>query len=180
VRSQWSLPIFASAAVFAFVISSAVSPHDPVAAAEPLAPGPDETQSVVVAGDHTNAAARDDYEIVDPPPQALGAPAVGVPDPGTAQAIGYELLRARGWDDNEWSCLYALWAKESGWNVYAHNASSGAYGIPQALPGDKMATVGADWATNPVTQITWGLNYIQGRYGTPCGAYASSQQRGWY
>src|SRR5690606_41994715 len=80
----------------------------------------------------------------------------------------------------EFDCLVALWNKESHWNVYAHNVRSGAYGIPQALPGDKMATVGADWATNPVTQITWGLGYISGRYGTPCGAWGHSQAKGWY
>jgi hypothetical protein len=74
----------------------------------------------------------------------------------------------------------ALWNKESHWNVYAHNVRSGAYGIPQALPGDKMATAGADWATNPATQITWGLGYIGGRYGTPCGAWGHSQAKGWY
>ena len=64
--------------------------------------------------------------------------------------------------------------------MYAHNASSGAYGIPQALPGDKMASAGADWATNPATQIAWGLGYIEGSYGTPCGAWAASESQGWY
>ena len=62
----------------------------------------------------------------------------------------------------------------------AYNASSGAYGIPQALPGSKMATAGADWETNAATQIEWGLGYVQGRYGTPCGAWAHSQDVGWY
>ena len=65
--------------------------------------------------------------------------------------------------------------RESGWNVYADNPSSSAYGIPQALPGSKMASAGADWATNPVTQIRWGLGYIQDRYGSPCGAWGHSQ-----
>ena len=77
-------------------------------------------------------------------------------------------------------CLVALWSKESGWRVNAYNASSGAYGIPQALPGSKMATAGADWETNAATQIEWGLGYVQGRYGTPCGAWAHSQDVGWY
>ena len=85
-----------------------------------------------------------------------------------------------GWSEAEYSCLVALWARESNWNVYAHNPASGAYGIPQALPGDKMASVGSDWATNPATQITWGLNYIAGRYGTPCAAWQTSESRGWY
>lgn len=102
------------------------------------------------------------------------------PDPGTAQAIAYEMVLARGWGDDQFACLRALWQRESGWRVNAYNASSGAYGIPQSLPGHKMASAGADWETNPSTQISWGLGYISGRYGNPCGAWASSQSRGWY
>ncbi len=102
------------------------------------------------------------------------------PDPGTAQAIAYDMVLARGWGDDQFACLVALWKKESGWRVNAYNAGSGAYGIPQALPGSKMATAGADWETNPATQITWGLGYIGGRYGTPCGAWDHSQRTGWY
>jgi hypothetical protein len=103
-----------------------------------------------------------------------------VPDPGTAQAIAYDMVAARGWGDDQYSCLVALWSRESGWRVNAQNKSSGAYGIPQALPGSKMASAGADWATNPATQIAWGLSYIGGRYGTPCGAWAHSESVGWY
>ncbi|QUW20004.1 transglycosylase SLT domain-containing protein [Agrococcus sp. Marseille-Q4369] len=90
------------------------------------------------------------------------------------------MVLSRGWGEDQYSCLYSLWQKESNWNVYAQNRSSGAYGIPQSLPGSKMASAGADWQTNPVTQITWGLGYISGRYGTPCGAWAHSQRVGWY
>ena len=86
---------------------------------------------------------------------------------------------ARGWGDDQFACLLSLWNKESGWRVTAANPS-GAYGIPQALPGSKMASVGADWQTNPATQITWGLNYIAGRYGTPCAAYSHKSSSGWY
>jgi len=102
------------------------------------------------------------------------------PDPGSAQAIAYDMVTARGWGDDEFACLVALWKKESGWRVNAHNKSSGAYGIPQALPGRKMASAGADWETNPATQIKWGLGYIKARYDTPCGAWAKSQRSGWY
>ncbi|MBD3941527.1 lytic transglycosylase domain-containing protein [Microbacterium sp. NEAU-LLC] len=102
------------------------------------------------------------------------------PNPGSAQAIAYDMVKARGWSDNEFACLVALWKKESGWRVNAYNAGSGAYGIPQALPGKKMASAGSDWETNPATQITWGLGYISGRYGTPCGAWGHSQSTGWY
>jgi len=113
-------------------------------------------------------------------PTARWTPPFIAPDPGTAQAIAYEMVLARGWGDDQFACLRALWQKESGWRVNAYNASSGAYGIPQSLPGSKMASAGADWETNPATQITWGLGYISGRYGDPCGAWASSQSRGWY
>lgn len=108
------------------------------------------------------------------------APPSVVPDPGSAQAIAFDMVAARGWGTGEFDCLVALWKKESGWRVNAHNKSSGAYGIPQALPGTKMASAGADWETNPATQIAWGLGYIGGRYGTPCGAWGHSQARGWY
>ncbi len=108
------------------------------------------------------------------------APPFVTPDPGTAQAIAYEMVMARGWGDGEFACLVALWNKESGWRVNAYNASSGAYGIPQSLPGNKMASAGADWETNPATQISWGLGYIGGRYGAPCGAWGHSQRVGWY
>ncbi|GAA3772415.1 hypothetical protein GCM10022240_25590 [Microbacterium kribbense] len=101
------------------------------------------------------------------------------PNPGTAQAIAYDIVKARGWSDGEFACLVSLWKRESGWRVNAYNPS-GAYGIPQALPGSKMASAGADWATNPATQIKWGLGYISGRYGTPCGAWSHSQSYSWY
>lgn len=102
------------------------------------------------------------------------------PDPGSAQAIAYDMVRARGWGDDQFACLVALWNKESGWRVNAYNRSSGAYGIPQALPGSKMGSAGADWETNAATQITWGLGYIAARYGDPCGAWGHSQRTGWY
>lgn len=111
---------------------------------------------------------------------SISIPTVAAPNPGSAQAIAREMVHARGWGDDQYSCLYNLWQRESNWNVYAQNRSSGAYGIPQALPGSKMATAGADWQTNPVTQISWGLGYISGRYGTPCGAWAHSESVGWY
>ena len=105
----------------------------------------------------------------------------GPANPSGAQAIARDLMASMyGWGDDQFGCLVDLWNKESGWNVYATNPSSGAYGIPQALPGSKMGTAGADWATNAATQITWGLGYISGRYGTPCGAWSHSASVGWY
>jgi hypothetical protein len=96
------------------------------------------------------------------------------------KAVGRLLAADRGWGASEFSCLESLWTKESGWRWNANNSSSGAYGIPQSLPGSKMASAGSDWATNPVTQIKWGLGYIANRYGTPCGAWAKSQASNWY
>ncbi|UAJ81705.1 CHAP domain-containing protein (plasmid) [Leifsonia sp. ZF2019] len=80
-------------------------------------------------------------------------------------------LQALGGDTNQFDCLNNLWMGESGWNPHAQNPSSGAYGIPQALPAEKLASAGADWRDNPITQVKWGLGYIQGRYGTPCQAW---------
>ena len=96
------------------------------------------------------------------------------------RGVARVLVAERGWGAGQFSCLDSLWTKESGWKVSADNPSSSAYGIPQALPGSKMASVGADWATNPVTQITWGLNYIESRYGSPCSAWAHSRSSNWY
>ncbi|WIB62433.1 lytic transglycosylase domain-containing protein [Curtobacterium sp. MCBD17_040] len=107
------------------------------------------------------------------------APAAGTPDPGSAKAIALTQVTAKGWGTDQYNCLVSLWTRESSWNVYAYNPS-GAYGIPQALPGSKMASVGADWQTNPATQIAWGLGYIQGSYGTPCEAWAHSNAFNWY
>jgi hypothetical protein len=94
--------------------------------------------------------------------------------------IGCAIMLQSGFKLDQFPCLDKLWTKESGWNHKARNSSSGAYGIAQALPGSKMATAGSDWQTNPATQIKWGLSYIKGRYGTPCDAWAHSQDVGWY
>lgn len=94
--------------------------------------------------------------------------------------IAQALLSEFGWSQDQFGCLDSLWERESHWNVYADNPSSSAYGIPQALPGSKMSSAGADWATNPITQIRWGLGYIEDRYGSPCGAWGHSQSHGWY
>lgn len=100
---------------------------------------------------------------------------------GSAQAIGREMAAARGWGDDQFSCLITLWDHESGWRVTAENSGSGAYGIPQSLPGDKMASAGPNWRTDAATQIQWGLDYIADRYHDPCNAWAMWQAHGsWY
>jgi uncharacterized protein YabE (DUF348 family) len=110
---------------------------------------------------------------VDPQPTYTGTPA-------SAQAIARYQLAARGWS-SQMGCLVELWDHESSWRVDATNPGSGAYGIPQALPGSKMASAGGDWQTSAATQIRWGLDYIASRYGDPCGAWSTWQaQGGWY
>ncbi|HWS39348.1 MAG TPA: lytic transglycosylase domain-containing protein, partial [Actinoplanes sp.] len=97
-----------------------------------------------------------------------------------SREIGCALMIEAGFKIDQFPCLNKLWNKESGWNYKATNPSSGAFGIPQSLPGSKMASAGSDWKTNPATQIKWGLGYIEGRYNTPCGAWSHSQSVGWY
>jgi hypothetical protein len=109
--------------------------------------------------------------------QATSVPAVS---PGSAQQIALQMLGSYGWSSSQFTCLDSLWNEESGWNVTASNPSSGAYGIPQALPGSKMASAGPDWETDATTQITWGLDYIRSTYGSPCAAWDHEEADGWY
>jgi flagellar biosynthesis GTPase FlhF len=99
---------------------------------------------------------------------------------GTPKEIAFNLLDNHGWSESQFSCLDKLWTKESRWKVNADNPTSSAYGIPQALPGKRMAAYGADWRTNPVTQIKWGLDYIEDAHGSPCEAWAHSKAKNWY
>ena len=96
------------------------------------------------------------------------------------QAYAKQRCKEIGWSDNDFNCLVSLWNRESGWNPTACNRSSGAYGIPQALPASKMAAYGSDYLTNYKTQINWGLGYIKGRYGSPSNAWSHFQRKGWY
>ena len=99
---------------------------------------------------------------------------------GEYQKYALSLLPEFGWDSSELVPLINLWNRESGWNPNSHNKRSGAHGIPQALPGSKMASEGSDYYTNAEPQIRWGLKYIAGRYGSPSAAWAHWQSRGWY
>jgi hypothetical protein len=129
------------------------------------------------------AAARAAARAARQQQQAATAPAAAT-QPATAsgspQQIAQGMLGSYGWSASQFSCLQPLWNAESGWNVSASNTSSGAYGIPQALPGSKMASAGADWQTDAATQIRWGLGYIRSVYGSPCGAWSHEQAYGWY
>ncbi len=103
------------------------------------------------------------------------------PDPNTAQSIAYNMMASFGFSPQTYfGCLLDLWNRESGWVYDAENPTSGAYGIPQALPGSKMASAGSDWQTDPATQIRWGLGYIKEIYGNPCNAWAFEEANGYY
>ncbi|MFI0351546.1 lytic transglycosylase domain-containing protein [Actinomadura sp. 9N407] len=173
-------------------VSSA--PADAAQAAPPIDPQVFQQQRREQATDRANRAARQAPEkrpVLLPKGSPIpkktpkkdeggggGTPTEGNPVPaGVAQAYAKSVMDDPG---TQFGCLQKLWNKESHWNYKAANPSSGAYGIPQALPGSKMASEGADWKTNYKTQIRWGLGYIDNRYGTPCKAWGHSQDVGWY
>jgi hypothetical protein len=114
--------------------------------------------------------------------QSQGAQAASVTTTasGSAQQIAQGMLASFGWSPSQFSCLEPLWEHESGWSVTASNPGSGAYGIPQALPGSRMASAGPDWQTDAATQIRWGLEYIKDTYGSPCAAWSHEEATGWY
>ena len=126
----------------------------------------------------TLSKAQAQVEKVGTKPAAIGY-AGPAPSPGSAQAYAKSILGSYGWSSDQFGCLDTLWNYESGWNVHAANAS-GAYGIPQALPGSKMGSAGPDWQDNFQTQVKWGLGYIKGRYGSPCSAWSFWQGNHWY
>ena len=111
--------------------------------------------------------------------EAAAIAAANTPD-GARNAAALIAAEDFGWGADQFSCLNSLWTKESGWDYQAYNPNGGATGIPQALPGSKMASAGSDWQTNATTQIRWGLDYIQRAYGTPCSAWGHSQAVNWY
>jgi hypothetical protein len=133
------------------------------------------TRSATASPAASLAATASPTAIPQPTPTATAPAASGSP-----RQIAQAMLGSFGWSASQFGCLDPLWAHESGWSVTASNASSGAYGIPQAVPGSKMASAGPDWQTNATTQIKWGLQYIKGTYGSPCAAYSHEQSTGWY
>ncbi len=139
----------------------------------------DEAQFYEYTTTQTVSYARGGWEIVTGD-EAIHIANAETPPIGTVQQFAYDLINENGWGRDQYSCLVALWDRESHWRVNAYNSSSGAYGIPQALPGTKMASAGDDWRTNPETQIRWGIGYIKHRYHAPCGAFAHSNKFNWY
>jgi hypothetical protein len=139
--------------------------------------------AAIKSAEHKAEAAKKAAKKVTQEHAARQAPAqtAAVTTPsGSPEQIAEQMLSQFGWSASQFSCLQPLWEHESGWSLTAENPSSGAYGIPQALPGSQMASAGPDWQTNPATQIRWGLTYIQSRYGSPCGAWAHEEADGWY
>jgi hypothetical protein len=199
-RGHAALSLFAFSAAAAFVLVTVVDPYSgataspyfqvPGAVSDQYAGSTAEryngeaAQSLDVISTVANTVTFDGYTVVEPPPEPEPVVPVAVAGvavtPGSAQAYAAGAVASRGWGGDQFNCLVKLWQKESNWRVDAANSSSGAYGIPQSLPGSKMASAGADWQTNPATQIEWGLGYISGRYGTPCGAWGHSVDVGWY
>jgi len=190
---QAATVVFAFLASASFVLVNIVDPYSGATASPEFARGDrfggESVQTMAAGGDYEVTVDGHEQYVVEEKPEPVivaassgagWAPPAVTPDPGSAQAYAAGAVAARGWPSSEFDCLVALWNKESGWRVNAYNAGSGAYGIPQALPGSKMASAGADWETNAATQIEWGLGYVTGRYGTPCGAWGHSESAGWY
>jgi hypothetical protein len=178
------LPYFAFLFVAGLMYVTAVDPYAgnlAAAYADDFAPNAPSGQSVDIITPTTVSFARGGFDIVAGNKVVkLFVTDAGTPDPGSAQAFAQSLAKQLGWGQDQYSCLVKLWDRESRWKYNASNGSSGAYGIPQALPGSRMASEGADWMTNPQTQIRWGVKYIGGRYNTPCTALVHSNDYGWY
>jgi hypothetical protein len=188
------MAVLAFAATFGILLVMIIDPYSGAYADQVEAPNHWTVvhgQTYVAAGSFSIDIKRDKYGAIAPKrhvvvataatgsTSAAGAPSAPIPSAGSAQAIAQGILTSRGMGSDQYSCLVSLWDRESGWRTNAANGS-GAYGIPQALPGSKMASAGPDWQTNAKTQILWGLSYITGRYGSPCAAWGHSQSSGWY
>lgn len=172
-----SLPASARADM---AFSVTISPRADASAARPIA-GDGARQVVLFDQARAAAAQRQRRQQLAAAKAAPPARQLAVTTPsGSPEQIAEQMLGGFGWSASQFACLQPLWERESGWDVTAQNPSSGAYGIPQALPGSQMASAGPDWETDAGTQIRWGLTYIQGRYGSPCGAWAHEEADGWY
>ncbi|UEL29192.1 hypothetical protein [Pseudarthrobacter sp. L1SW] len=153
----------------------------PAAPAEPINVVPQAAEPAPApAAEPAPAPAPEPAPAPAPEPAPEPAPVVAVNDPAGAQAYAAGQLASYGWAPDQMQCLQTLWTKESDWTTTATNPSSGAYGIVQSLPAEKMASAGADYLTNYRTQINWGLDYIQERYQSPCGALNFHYANNWY
>ncbi len=176
------------AAVSGGVLNGTSSADAPISAAADL------TRMGTVGGDHPvrrdDQVSRSDRRTDADPAKRAALSSVDTAGTGVSRTedasdqdprtVARALLSEYGFGPDQFGCLDSLYVSESGWRVDADNPTSSAYGIPQALPGSKMSSAGSDWATNPVTQIRWGLGYIQDRYGSPCSAWSFKQGNNWY
>lgn len=171
-RSRWLAPVFKAAGVPGYTSGGYVGD---VAGLGPFPAKFANQLGAAMAGSMVSAMQTASTAAAS----SFGIPGAAAAGTGPAQTIAKRLLAAMGWAA-QWPALDYLWTRESGWRWDAKNPSSGAYGIPQSLPADKMAAAGSDWMTNPATQIRWGLGYIKATYGDPDGAAAHEVSHGWY
>jgi hypothetical protein len=160
------------------LVAVAETPSATPSPAPPPSPGPNPSPSSAVPSEPPTPQPT---TAPPAPPRPTAEPARTTAPPAPPAPTGDARAYARSQvGDAQFACLDTLWGHESGWDSTASNPSSGAYGIPQALPGSKMASAGADWRSNAVTQIRWGISYIHSRYGTPCSAWSFWQAHHWY
>ncbi|MEN9753338.1 MAG: hypothetical protein RL670_1029 [Actinomycetota bacterium] len=177
------IPVWGFTFAVAWVLVNAVDPYSGTltSARASVLDQIDTGQDLNVSSTQTISFARGGYEVVTGSSAShLFVELASTPDAGTMQAYAFDFIRNYNWGFDQYSCLVKLWNRESNWRVNAINADSGAYGIPQALPGTKMASEASDWLTNGETQIRWGVKYIKGRYGSPCAALVHSNNLRWY
>lgn len=172
---------------------SAVAPAPAIVAASASTSATSTVAGQVAAAGTTSVVSTTGVPVVVTAPTKRVAPVAAKPKLGAIAPFRFGTVNYNKWwakkllatqyhitSQAQFGCLVTVWNRESHWNHKAHNHSSGAHGIPQALPGSKMRSAGADWRTNPVTQIKWGLGYIDRRYGSPCGALHHMNSHGWY
>jgi hypothetical protein len=154
--------------------------HQPASPAAEHGPSPRQANLAVARYRQTQQAAPKAAATASATPKSTPKASPVPAASGSPRSIAQAMLKSFGWSSSQFSCLEPLWEHESGWSVSAGDPSTGAYGIPQAAPGSKMASAGPDWKTNASTQIKWGLGYIKGTYGSPCAAWRHEQADGWY
>jgi hypothetical protein len=178
------IPVWGFVFVVGWILVTVVDPYSGTltsAQASMLEIATNENQDLSISNSQTISFARGGYEVITgKSANKLFVQLAQAPDVGTSQAYAFDYIQRFNWGFDQYSCLVTLWNRESNWRINASNAQSGAYGIPQALPGTKMASEGMDWLTNPETQIRWGAKYIKARYGSACGALVHSNNFGWY
>ncbi len=178
-RTELALAMTSPHAAKPAVATAPYKPTVTAAAMKPTVTAPAVKPAVAVAAKKPAATAA---ATESPAPTATqSTPAFTKPaSSGSPQQIAQGLLSSFSWSASQFACLNPLWQHESGWSVSAQNAGSGAYGIPQAMPGSRMASAGPNWQTSATTQIKWGLQYIKSTYGSPCAAWSHEQATGWY